>query len=114
MKTSKWSNKLIFALLICVVTMAIAVASELTKPKADGLIGEQANGYVGLVTQDVPADIRRLVDEVNARRKAGYQRIADREGTALSEVEKVGGKTAFEKTLKGNYFRDASGTWRKK
>ena len=114
MKTSKWSNKLIFALLICVVTMAIAVASELTKPKADGLIGEQANGYVGLVTQDVPADIRRLVDEVNARRKAGYQRIADREGTALSEVEKVGGKTAFEKTLKGNYIRDASGTWRKK
>jgi uncharacterized protein YdbL (DUF1318 family) len=114
MKTSKWSNKLIFALLICVVTMAIAVASELTKPKADGLIGEQANGYIGLVTDDVPADIRRLVDEVNARRKAGYQRIADREGTALSEVEKVGGKTAFEKTLKGNYFRDASGTWRKK
>lgn len=114
MKPSNWSKKVLFALLVCVATMAIAVASELTKPKADGLIGEQANGYIGLVTDDVPADIRRLVDEVNARRKAGYQRIADREGTALSEVEKVGGKTAYEKTLKGNYFRDVNGTWRKK
>ena len=114
MNSINWSKKVLFALFICVVTVAVAVASELTKPKADGLIGEQANGYVGLVTENVPADIRRLVDEVNARRKAGYQRIADREGTALSEVEKVGGKTAYEKTLKGNYFRDASGTWRKK
>ena len=53
-----------------------------------------------------------VATRINARRKAGYQRIADREGTPLSEVEKVGGKKAFEKTLNGNYFRDASGTWR--
>jgi uncharacterized protein YdbL (DUF1318 family) len=114
MKSNIYSKKVIFALLVSLLTASLAVASPLTKPKADGLIGEQANGYLGLVTQDVSADIKKLVKETNARRKAGYQRIAEREGTSLQEVEKVGGKTAFEKTLKGNYFRDTSGTWRKK
>ena len=101
-------------LLVGMLTVSVAVASPLTKPKADGLIGEQANGYIGLVRQDVPADIKKLVKDVNAKRKAGYQKIAAKQGTSLSEVEKVGGNTAIEKTLKGNYVRDANGSWRKK
>ena len=32
----------------------------------------------------------------------------------LSDVEQVGGKTAIEKTLRGNYTKDNSGSWRKK
>jgi len=56
----------------------------------------------------------QLVKEANAKRRAGYQRIAAQQGTTLADVEKVGGKTAIEKTLKGNYIRDASGVWRRK
>ncbi len=114
----KRNNRIInvfLALLISLMAVSVAVAaSPLSKPKADGLIGEQANGYIGLVTQNVPADVRKLVNEANANRKAGYQKIAAREGTRLAEVEKVGGKTAIDKTLRGNYIRDASGSWRKK
>ena len=71
----------------------------------------------------VPAVVTKLmltifvwyfVNETNAKRKAGYQDIAKKQGIPLSEVEKVGGNTAYEKTLKGNYYRDASGAWRKK
>jgi uncharacterized protein YdbL (DUF1318 family) len=96
------------------MAVSVAVASPLTQPKADGLIGEQANGYIGLVKQNVPADIKKLVNDVNAKRKAGYQNIAKKQGTSLAEVESVGGNTAIEKTLRGNYIRDASGAWRKK
>jgi len=113
-KPDNWIKKVIFALLISMLTVSVAVASPLTQPKADGLIGEQANGYIGLVKKDVPADIKKLVNETNAKRKAGYQKIAAKQGTSLSEVEKVAGNTAYQKTLKGNYIRDASGTWRKK
>lgn len=115
-KRHNWISKLVFTLLAGVLTAAIAVASEspLTQPKADGLIGEQANGYIGLVSNNVPADVKKLVDDVNAKRKAGYEKIAIKQGIPLSEVEKVGGVTAYEKTLKGNYVRDANGTWRKK
>ena len=115
MKSNSWMGWIIKPLLVSLLMVSIAVAgSPLTQPKADGLIGEQANGYLGLVTQSAPADVKKLVNETNAKRKAGYQKIAAKQGTSLSEVEKVGGMTAIEKTLRGNYIRDASGSWRKK
>ena len=115
MKRNNWITNVFLALLISMMAMSVAVAaSPLTQPKADGLIGEQANGYIGLVQQNVPADIKKLVNDVNAKRRAGYQNIAKKQGTSLEEVERVGGNTAIEKTLRGNYIRDASGNWRKK
>ena len=115
-KKDHWMSRIILALLIGMLAVSVSVAesSQLTQPKAEGLIGEQADGYIGLVSNNVPADIKKLVDDVNARRKAGYQKIAKQQGVSLSEVEKVGGNTAFEKTLRGNYIRDPNGTWRKK
>lgn len=114
MKRNDWIKNLFLVLVIGMLASSVALASPLTQPKADGLIGEQANGYIGLVRQDVPAEIRKLVDEVNAKRKAGYQEIATKQGVSLESVELVGGNTAIEKTLPGNYVRDASGSWRVK
>jgi len=115
MKRNNWITNVFLALLISLMAVSVAVAaSPLTQPKADGLIGEQANGYIGLVKQNVPADVKKLVNDVNAKRRAGYQNIAKKQGTSLAEVERVGGNTAIEKTLRGNYIRDASGGWRKK
>ena len=114
MKSNNWISKVFLMLLISILSVSVAIASPLSKPKADGLIGEQANGYIGLVKQNVPSDIKNLVKDVNAKRKAGYQKIAAKQGTSLSDVEKVGGNTAIEKTLRGNYIRNAGGSWRKK
>ena len=115
MKSTHWIRQVLAALLISLLAVSVAVAaSKLSQPKADGLIGEQSNGYLGLVVQSAPADIRKLVEETNTKRKAGYQKIAAKQGASLSDVEKVGGNTAIEKTLRGNYIRDANGTWRKK
>lgn len=113
-KRNTWIRNIFVGLVTGLLAFSVAAASPLTKPKADGLIGEQANGYIGLVRQDVPPEIRKLVNDVNARRKAGYQEIASKQGTNLEEVEKVGGMTAIEKTLKGNYIRDINGVWHKK
>ncbi len=113
-KLQKLARQLPGALLIGLLSISVAMAGPLDRPKADGLIGEQANGYLGLVSQDVPADIKALVRDVNAKRKARYQSIAQKQSVALSEVEKVGGTTAIDRTLRGNYIRDSSGRWRKK
>ncbi|MGA9572305.1 MAG: YdbL family protein [Lysobacterales bacterium] len=115
MYSKKWIKQICMTLFIGLFAMSVAAGeSPLTQPKADGLIGEQSNGYLGLVTQNVPADVKQLVNEVNAKRKAGYQEIAAKQGTSLSDVEKVGGKTAIEKTLPGNYIRDDNGNWHQK
>lgn len=115
MKPNSWTGRIFVTLFISLLAVSVAVAgSPLTQPKADGLIGEQANGYLGLVSQSAPANIKKLVNDTNSKRKAGYQKIAAKQGTSLSEVEKVGGMTAIEKTLRGNYIRDTNGVWRKK
>ena len=101
-------------IMIAVFTAMTANAADLASAKADGWIGEKPDGYIGLVRNDAPADVQALVRDVNAKRRSEYQRIADRQGAPLSEVEKVGGMTAIEKTRPGHYVMDASGRWRRK
>jgi hypothetical protein len=103
------------ATLLASLLLSVSVAAaNLDSAKADGWIGEQPNGYLGLVRDDAPGDVRALVNEVNAKRKARYQEIATQQGAPLAEVEKVGGQTAIEKTRPGHYVKDASGRWRQK
>ncbi len=113
-KAGRWFTVLPIYLLIISLGTPHAMAGALDQPKADGLIGEQTNGYLGLVHQDVSAAIKALVRDVNAKRKARYQAIAGKQSVPLREVEQVGGTTAIEKTLRGNYIKDNSGRWRKK
>ncbi len=91
-----------------------AFAATLDQAKAEGWIGEKPDGYLGLVRSDAPPDVQALVGDVNGKRRANYQRIASRQGVPPSEVEKVGGQTAIEKTAPGHYVMDGSGRWRRK
>ena len=100
--------------LFSLATAGTVFAATLADAKAAGWIGEKPDGYIGLVRADAPADVQSLVSEVNALRKAEYERIARQQGAPLDEVEKVGGVTAIEKTQSGHYVMDASGRWRRK
>jgi len=102
--------------LFLVVTIFLSgqlMAADLSSAKDAGLIGEQANGYIGFV-KAVPADVKKLVNEVNDKRKARYKQIAQSKKIALSDVAKIGGKRAIEKTKSGNYIMLAGGSWTKK
>ena len=106
-------SRLLLTVLV-VLTATSAAAADLTQAKAQGWLGEQANGYLGLVSASAPADVRALMQDVNARRQARYQQIAAQQRVPAGEVEKVGGQTAIQRTLPGNWVRDASGAWRRK
>jgi uncharacterized protein YdbL (DUF1318 family) len=88
-------------------------AIDLDEAKRTGLVGETAEGYVGLVNPSAPAEVRALVDDVNARRRAEYQRIARDNGIALEQVEALAARKAIEKTPSGGWVR-IDGTWRPK
>ena len=90
-----------------------AFAAELQGAKADGMVGEQLNGYLGVVNSAASDDVRALVKDVNAKRKEKYQSIAKQNGTSLETVELLAGKKAIEKTQAGNYIQTATG-WKKK
>ncbi len=86
-------------------------AIGLEQAKAQGLVGEQANGYLGVVTSGAASEVTALVADINAKRKQRYQDIANRNNTNLQVVEALAGKTAIEKTAPGQYIKAPSGGW---
>ncbi len=89
------------------------MAADLSSAKSAGIIGEQANGYIGIV-KAAPADVKQLVKSVNAKRKAKYKQIAKKQKISLGDVEKIGGKKAIAKTKSGNYVKKPGKGWTKK
>ena len=89
-------------------------AISLQDAKAQGLVGEQPDGYLGLVKGNASADVKAMMNDINAQRKQEYQRIAKRNNTKLDVVEALAGKKAIERTPSGQYVKLPSGQWAKK
>lgn len=86
----------------------------LDQAKSQGLVGEQTNGYLGVVVANAPADVKALVADINQKRKSEYQSIAQRNNTGVDAVEALAGKKAIDRTPSGQYVRLPSGQWVKK
>ncbi|NBX92368.1 MAG: DUF1318 domain-containing protein [Proteobacteria bacterium] len=85
---------------------------EIIDLKDKGLIGEQPDGYLGVVKdQDGAAAI---VAAENADRREEYNKRAKSQGQTVEVFGKVigGAKTRDEKS--GRFVRDGAGTWLKK
>ena len=91
----------------------LAFSAELAQAKAAGHVGERADGYLGLITEEAPADVVSLVQDVNDKRRAEYQRIARSNELTLEEVEALAGRKAIERTAAGGWIR-TNGGWRQK
>jgi uncharacterized protein YdbL (DUF1318 family) len=89
-------------------------AMDLQQAKEKGLVGEQPNGYLGLVGNTASADVKAMMNNINSLRRKEYKSIAQRNKTELQVVEKLAGKKAIEKTPAGQYVRLPSGQWLKK
>ena len=100
-------------LMASVVFTSFAFAASLGSAKSAGIIGEQANGYIGFV-KSAPEDVKALVKSVNEKRKVRYKQIAISKKISLNDVAKIGGQKAIEKTASGNYVKRAGEGWIKK
>ena len=88
-----------------------AYAMTLQEAKTAGLLGEQADGYVGVVSAN--AEASQIAVSINAQRRTGYQEIANRNGTSLDAVEALAGQAAIKKTPGGQYVNTGGG-WQMK
>jgi len=86
----------------------------LEEAKTQGVVGEQPNGYLGVVQPGASAEVQALVNDVNQKRRQMYEDIARRNSTKLDAVEMLAGKTAIDNTRAGNFVRSPSGQWVKK
>lgn len=110
MKLSSLSAAALSAILIA----APAFALDFQSAKSQGLVGETLSGYIAPVGP-ASAEVSAVVTDINAKRKAEYQRISAGNGQPLSVVEKLAAEKLYEERLSpGDYYRDASGAWKRK
>ncbi|MEI8617159.1 YdbL family protein [Pseudoalteromonas sp. B28] len=88
-----------------------AWAISLDDAKNQGLVGEDSSGYLGLVVQN--AEAKAVVDDINAKRKAQYLKLAKKNNLSLSQVEALAAAKTIEKTQSGHYV-EVNGNWVKK
>lgn len=98
------------AFMLAALFTATPPATALAQPtvdgaKAAGLLGEQWNGYLGVVVANAPADVVSLVEEINLKRRQKYREIARTNGTSLEAVEIIAGKKLVERAGPGTYVR---------
>ena len=99
-------NRIIKVLLLCagLLVSVSAFSADINTAKSQGLIGERADGYLGVVEQSAAADVKTLVREINAKRRAEYERIAKANSISRQEVESLGGKKTIAKTRAGGWI----------
>jgi uncharacterized protein len=98
------------ALLLSLAVPALAL--DLDQARAQGLLGEQANGYVGIVASATP-ELSKLAAEINTKRKAHYAQIAASNGTSVEAVAALAGKKLVEGAPSGQFVK-TNGDWTKK
>jgi uncharacterized protein YdbL (DUF1318 family) len=103
---------LLAALLLC--PLASAASASLDELKTQGLVGEQLDGYVGVVDPNAPPEVQTLVAEVNRKRAHEYESIAKRNGTTATAVAALAGVKLVGRAPPGQFVMDASGKWKKK
>ena len=95
-------------------TASAMMQDESAQLRASGQVGEQADGYLGLVGS-APAPVRAQVDSVNIKRRAYYTDLAAKRG---AKIEEVAATTACElfrtKVGAGQYYRLPDGVWRQR
>lgn len=91
-----------------------AFAQDLAAAKRDGLLGERIDGFLGVVQADAPANIRAMADDINARRRQEYGRIAEREGVPVEAVAQLAGEKLIARAGSGEWVVGADGQWRQK
>jgi hypothetical protein len=87
---------------------------DLNAAKSEGLVGEKADGFVGIVVADPTAPVAALVKQINTKRAAAYAAIAKENGTSVDAVAALAGAKLIERAGKGDWVTDAQGNWRQK
>ena len=104
----------------CILSFAIGapLAAEgeylLGNAKEAGQVGEQLDGYIGLIDESAPEKIKQMVKDTNERRMSRYETIAQKRGTSVESVAKQAGAKILKRAKPGEMIQDADGKWTKK
>lgn len=109
MRAYRWA-----AALAAVVVAAPAPAQRdpaYAAARAAGQVGEQPDGYLGVVGGGGP-ELRALVSSINIQRKAAYTQKASASGATVEQLAFTSGCNLIRQTAAGEKYRTPGGEWR--
>ena len=100
--------------LFCALPLALlpvaAHAQSAEDLRRSGQAGERFDGFMEVRESSVAS----VVAQINARRRALYQRRAQEEGVSVDQVGRVFAQEIIRKAAPGTWVRDAGGNWSQK
>lgn len=78
--------------------------------RSAGQVGEKMDGYLGIVGASTP-ELRRLVNDINIKRRAVYAERAKATNATLEEYALTAGCQAILATVPGEKYQAPSGNW---
>ena len=79
--------------------------------RAAGEVGEQPDGYLGVVGSASPA-VRALVNNINIQRKAAYTQQSAASGAMVEQFAFTSGCNLILKTAPGEKYKGPDGVWK--
>lgn len=87
--------------------------AAVTAAKAAGTVGEQADGYLGIVSSADGA-VQAAVNNINAGRRQVYAQTAAKSGVTPDAAGQATGAQLIANTPAGQYIKPLGGAWTKK
>ena len=106
-------RQVVQALMVIALVAAGAYAADLGQAKAQGLVGERADGYLQVMNAGAPGDVKQMVDSINAQRRAAYADIARKNKVSPEQVGRLTAPKAFNESPPGTFIETAQG-WKRK
>jgi uncharacterized protein YdbL (DUF1318 family) len=78
--------------------------------RSSGQVGEQTDGYLGVVGSQ-PQSIHNLVDDLNIKRRANYTQNAQAHSATVEEWAFTQGCILIMNTVPGEKYQAPDGTW---
>ncbi len=78
--------------------------------RASGHVGEKVDGYLGFPTPP-NHETRRLVEDINIKRRALYAERAQANGATIEEYALSAGCQAIARTVPGEKYQAPDGSW---
>jgi hypothetical protein len=78
--------------------------------RSQGKVGEQPDGYLGIVGAADPT-LQRVVDDINIKRRAVYAEKARENNATLEAYALTAGCQAIARTTPGEKYRAPDGSW---
>ena len=97
------------------IAQSAAAKATVDRAKAGGIVGEQADGFLGFVTDAADPAIRSAVAEINAGRAQVYREAAARTGVS----PEAAGAAAYVQVVRskvkpGEFYKPSGGGWERK